>query len=98
MDIYKFQFAIQGDIPSFESFPIYDDNNVLIGAFSLYSGDFIRCFVATTGYPAAIKVSTNDDFYFTLKEGSNGKVAYGVISEVAISPTSILVNPLPWDC
>lgn len=93
MDTYKFKANIEGDICSGESYPIYNDGyTALIGGFTLNKGDQVLGFVSGTGHPAAIFVSTGDNFYFTPREDKNGMISHGIVSEVPISPLSIAIN------
>lgn len=88
-NIYKFSVEIEGDAPSGESHPIYDDEKrQLLGAFVLDRGQFILGFISGVDHPTALHVSTGYPFYFTPIEGEDGKVLYGIVSEVKISNIS----------
>lgn len=88
--IYNFYAQIYDNIPSFETFPIYDDNNILIGGFSVYYNNIIKGFVAGTGYPAALSVSTNNSFWFTIRQNKHSY--YGILSEISLAPDSINIQ------
>lgn len=91
--VYQFEVAIEGDILSGESFPIYDEEQKkLLGGFALKNADVIFGFISGINHSAALFVSTGEVFYFTPREDLNGKVAYGVISELPISPLSVEIN------
>ena len=90
---YTFKTEIEGDVLSGESYPIYDDEcKKLLGGFTLDRAEVIYCFITGTDHVAALFVSTDASFYFTPKEDKNGKVSYGVISELPISPLSVLIK------
>lgn len=92
-NVYKFNVEISGDVPSFEAFPIYEDyTNTVIGAFTLHYGNVIRCFISGIGNPVGLKVSSGGAFYFTPKEGKDGKVSYAIASEIPLSIVSVLVR------
>lgn len=91
--IYQFEVAVEGDVISGESFPIYDDEaKKLLGGFTLKGGDVIYGFIAGVDHTAALFVSTGDPFYFTPREDRNGKIAYGIVSELPISPLSVVID------
>ena len=89
-NIYKFKVEIGGDAPSGESHPIYDDEGKhLLGAFVLDKGQTLLGFVSGVAHPTALHVSTGDFFFFTPIDGPDGKVAFGIVSEVRISHLSV---------
>jgi len=87
--IYKFQAEVSGDTPSKESHPIYDDEYQLLGAFVLDRGQVVLGFVSGRYHSTALHVSTGAPFFFTPFDGEDGKIAYGIVSEVKLSPLSI---------
>ncbi len=92
--VYKFSVELKSgvDVPSMESFPIYEDALVLVGAFTVSQGDRIDGFLAGSGYPLALSVSLGDDFYFTPVEGEDGKVSSAILSERSISAHSVKIR------
>lgn len=92
-NIYKFRVEIEGDAPSGESHPIYDDEKKqLLGAFVLDTGQFILGFISGVDHPTALHISTRYPFYFTPIEGADGKISHGIVSEVKISNMSKLTE------
>ena len=91
-NVYKFEIEVQGDVISGETFPIYDDTlEKLLGGFTLLYGETIFGFISGVNHPAAIFISSESPFYFTPRDDKNGKVSYGVISEVSCSPLSVKI-------
>jgi len=91
--VYTFSTEILGDVTSRETFPIFDDEcQQLLGAFTLNVGNFIQGFISGSNHPVAICVSTGGHFFFTPKDGNDGKIASGIVSDVAISPLSVRVR------
>ena len=87
--IYKFKVEVSGDAPSGESYPIYDDEkHQLLGAFVVDKGQVLLGFISGIHHPTALYISTGDIFYFTPIDGPDGKIAYGVVSDVSISVSS----------
>lgn len=92
-EIYRFRAEISGDAPSLESYPIYDDECYnLLGAFTVDRGDTMMCFISGRYHEAALLISTGDKFYFTPVDGPDGKVIYGIVSELKISARSVAVR------
>jgi hypothetical protein len=90
--IYRFQVEITGDVPAYQTHPVYDESGTLVGGFTLLHGDVVTGFIAGVGYPLALSVSTDAPFYFTPREGPDGKVSKGVISDKQISVNSKRVS------
>jgi len=90
--IFRFEVQVLGDMPSFETFPIFDDYGTLIGGFTRRQGDLVKGFIAGTGYPMALLVSTEQSFYFTPRVEGDGMIAYAIVSEQNVSEYSIKVQ------
>jgi len=91
--IYKFQADIPGDMVSYESYPVYDEYQNLAGAFTLIRGSLIGGFISGVGYPLALKVSTDEAFYFTaIPSTKTGRVESGMITEKPVNGDSIKVT------
>lgn len=90
--IYKFQADIPGDMVSYESYPIFDEYDFLIGAFTLLRGSVVIGFVSGTGSPSGIPISTGESFYFTGLPGKTGRVDKGIISMRPFNGNSVKVT------
>lgn len=90
--VYRFNVMVYGDVPSFESLPIYDDADKLIGAFVVDQAQTVRCFVSGVSYPGSIAVSVGDPFYFTTYDGPDGKIVSAILTDYKLNEVSILVD------
>ena len=90
--IFRFEIEVLGDSPSFETFPIYDDYGILVGGFTRRQGSRIYGFIAGTGYPLALAVSSEQPFYFTPSHGKTRFMTHATISATKVSPTSVRVT------
>jgi len=77
------------DVPSGETFPIFDDSMFVVGAFLVSGPDTIAGFVAGHGYQLALTVTCGDSFYFTPVESKTGKVDHAIITSKSISINSV---------
>jgi hypothetical protein len=93
--IYRFDVMYTGDVPdTIGVYPVYDDNNRLVGGFTVLHSNIIRCFVSGQNHSAALAVSTEQLFWFTPIENCIGKITSAVISEVKTKPYSINVSAI----
>lgn len=90
--IYKFLTNIDGDMESFTTCPIYDDNMVVVGGFCVYSGNAVEGFISGNENSVALLISTGDGFWFTPKSDSTGRIHHAIVSEVQHSVLSKLVR------
>ena len=98
MNVTTYQFAVEvsGDvISSGGPKPIFSSNNDLIGAFNVVSGNVVQAFISGKEYPESLKVSTEDSFWFTPRDNDfDGKIVYGLVSDIPLDETSIVVRAL----
>lgn len=92
--VYKFNLEISGDVAASEgALPIYDDNGLLIGGFTVQTGDLIVGFIAGQGYPLALEVSTGAPIWFHPCQGADGLVSYAIVTLKSKSVASYKINP-----
>ena len=84
--IYKFETSKLShlDFPAYETLPVFDEYETLIGAFLVINGGILNGFVAGTGFPSAIKISTGETLYLLIRLGSDGRVKDAILSEYFI--------------
>ena len=90
--VFRFEAQVIETVPSYETFPILDDNKKLVGAFIRLFGDQVRGWVAGNDSPVALRVSTGDKFWFTPKLGEDGSVTHAVVSEQSTGVTSVQIT------
>lgn len=88
---YTFVATMIDTVPSFETFPLYDEYRHLVGSFLRFRGDLIKGFVSGSDTPIGLKVSSGDKFYLTPVLDKEGCVAHAVVSELRSSETSVEV-------
>jgi len=91
MGTYDFILTLHGLIANTSPAPIYDDSGTLVGAYTTYGIDMLKCFVAKKGYPDAIIIESGQNFWFT-PTLVDGKLTSGTISLTKINLDSILVK------
>lgn len=79
-------------IPENTSLPIYDDNLVLVGAFSKIDEKRVKGFLSGNGYPLALAISLGDSFYFTPVQDLKNQVSSAIISDKTIAEYSIKIK------
>jgi hypothetical protein len=92
--IFKFSADLRGmaDPAPYQTYPIYDDFDDLIGAFTVKQGDVIQGFVGGAGYPLALAVSTDETLFFTPVDGFDGRVCEGRLTWRSTGARSVPVN------
>ena len=65
--------------------PIYDNYKNLVGGFILEVGDTIRGFISGRANEVSLRLTTGEGFWFTAKDGPDGKVDRGIVSEWCIN-------------
>lgn len=89
--IYRFILNI-GWTESNKSWPIYDEEDFLVGAFTVGHLSMINCFVSGVDLPICLKISSGDYFYATPFLGNYGQMEKIVVSELKLNEESILVT------
>lgn len=85
----RFTAQVSANVESYKSLPIFDEHqNILLGGFSVLSGDKIVGFISGQGNPFALMLEINEPFYFTPKINKAGLVESAIISELPISSAS----------
>jgi hypothetical protein len=88
--IFIFFAKTQHQIPEYRTFPIYDEYGALVGGFSSYTSDTVRCSISGKGYPCAIKISADGIFYFGIIQ--KGQEFQGIVSENKTDESQSLVS------
>lgn len=90
--IYRFEVQLFENAPTGETFPLVDEQGVLMGSFVRLVGDLVRGWVAGNGSPVALQVSTGESFYLTpMFDRESRFVTHGVVSESSLSLLSVRV-------
>ena len=93
--VYKFNLEITGDIASSDgALPIYDDCGLVIGGFTVQTGDMIVGFVAGHGHPMAIEIATEAPVWFHPRQGPNGLIAYAIVTFKPMGLPNYRINPV----
>ena len=92
METHRFNIETPFQVEnSYESYPIYDDVGVLVGACTLRSGEVLACFVSLANNPIALLAEDGGRFYFTPKIDAKSFLISGIISEYRLNKDSIKV-------
>jgi hypothetical protein len=81
-------------IPENTSLPIYDDNLVLVGAFTKIDDRRIKGFLSGNGYPLALAISLGDSFYFTPVQDLKDYVSSAIVSDKVIAEYSVTIKTI----
>lgn len=90
--IYKFTAEVIETVPSYETFPMFDEYGKLVGAFARLRGDYVKGWVSGKESPVALRVSTGESFWFTPKLGKDGTVSHAIVSEHSFGAMSVQVT------
>lgn len=90
--LFRFDVEVIGDVVDNGIMPIYDEFGYLAGGCLLKEGNVLRCFVSGEGYPAALKLSSDDQFFMTARSSEFRCVTHCILSERPLDPSSVLVR------
>lgn len=89
--IYHFHVDVIENVPSFETVPLLDDKNRLVGSIIRLVDDKVRGFISGHDSPIGLKISLNEPFYMTPVQDKQGVVSHALVTEFSTGVTSIKV-------
>lgn len=90
-NIYRFSIDF-GWAEADKSWPIYDENDALVGGFTVGEFGELACFVSGIGFPICLKISSGDSFFATPITGKHGQTEKIIVSEHKLNSRSVQVT------
>ena len=89
MSVYRFNALLLTGYELTMPVPIYDEYDNLIGGASSYELNIVKCFVARSGYPSALSLTSGSGVWVTFVPDSNFHVSKVIISDRRLTDYSV---------
>lgn len=88
MSVYRFNAHLPFGLKLLTPIPIYDDYGNLIGGASIFEFNIVKFFVARSGYPTALALTSNSGVWVNFQD-KDGEVQSAILTDRPVSLNAV---------